>query len=230
MYSIFFIQPSSVKLEPWRAWGRRAPHSLTPIQRRTMYRHQEATGRKQPAWGGTDSWEEEVIEGDPCPLTVHRERSHSPKRYTTMLIPEVQTHVHKREKKTRSACSHGPAPCLVSLSGRKAHILKTWQGSQGVSGRRDQDFGKASLPVAGSSAREVELGRTGLSAMPGFEKKTRFDTFHGFPSCESAPHSAQMRMYRLKMSSLEDCSCFREGCLQSPSSPFTPPLMSNCYL
>lgn len=66
-----------------------------------MYRHQEATGRKQPAWGGTDSWEEEVIEGDPCPLTVHRESlgSHSPKRHTTMLIPEVQTRVHKREEK-----------------------------------------------------------------------------------------------------------------------------------
>lgn len=25
------------------------------------------------------------------------------------------------------------------------------------------------------------------------------------------------------MSSLEDCSCFREGCLKSPSSPFIPP-------
>lgn len=112
---------------------------------------------------------------------------------------------------------------MVSLSGRKAHILKTWQGSQGVWGRSDQDFGKTGLPVAGSSAREVELGWMGLSAMPGFEKKTRFDTFHVFPSCKPAPHSAQMRMYRLKMSSLEDCSCFREGCLKSPSSPFIPP-------
>lgn len=73
-----------------------------------MYRHQEATGRKQPAWGGTDSWEEEVIEGDPYPLTVHRESlgSHSLKRHTTMLIPEVQTHVHKREKKKLRAPPH----------------------------------------------------------------------------------------------------------------------------
>lgn len=149
-----------------------------------------------------------------------------------MLIPEVQTHVHKREEKkeTQSASSHGPAPCLVSLSGRKAHILKTWQGSQGAWGRSDQDFGKARLPVAGSSAREVELGRTGLSATLAFEKKTRFDVFHVFPSCEPAPHGAQMWMYRLKMNSLEDCSCFREGCLKSPRSPFTPQLMSNCHL
>lgn len=33
MYSIFLIQSSSVKLEPWRARGRRSPHSRTPIQR-----------------------------------------------------------------------------------------------------------------------------------------------------------------------------------------------------
>lgn len=69
--------------------------TFTPIQRRTMYRHQEATGRKQPAWGGTDSWEEEVIEGDPCPLTAQGEPG----------IPFIEATHHDAHSGSTNTCS-----------------------------------------------------------------------------------------------------------------------------
>lgn len=150
-----------------------------------------------------------------------------------MLIPEVQTHVHKREEKkeTQSASSRGPAPCLVSLSGRKAHILKTWQGSQGSPG--EGVIRILEKPVCQWQALlpgKWSWDGRGFQQRLLLRRKQGFDMFHVFPSCEPAPHGAQMQMYGLKMRSLEDCSCFREGCLKSPSSPFIPQLLSTCHL
>lgn len=113
-----------------------------------------------------------------------------------MLIPEVQTHVHKREEKKKLRAPPRRTSALFGFSiWQKGSYSENLAGLPGISwGRSDQDFGKARLPVAGSSAREVELGRTGLSATLAFEKKTRFDMFHVFPSCEPAPHGAQMQI------------------------------------
>lgn len=64
-----------------------------------MYRHLGSKWKKQPVWGLTDKWEEELTQGDLGTLAVRRgSRAAFTGAHSTVVIQQRELHVHKRKK------------------------------------------------------------------------------------------------------------------------------------
>lgn len=134
MYSIFFIRPSSVKLEPGRARERQSPQSLLykdELCTDTRKQLEKATylethGRKKSPKVTPAHWPCAGRTWDP----IHRSDTSrcSFQKYAYMFI--------SRRKRNSEYLLTLTLESFGFSTGRKAPVLKTWQGLEGVWGMK----------------------------------------------------------------------------------------------